>query len=124
MQPFVGGGPAGVEQVHAGQELLPGAVRSALLVQGRGVDPVRLELGGAQDALPAVVEVLEGPGDSGVLWFMTRPFPAPAGPLTAVTRSSTKRDKPALKYGRSTAEKGRPGDGLRPEVPAFGNSRP
>lgn len=62
VQSFVGGGLAGVEQVHAGQELLPGAARAALLVQGRGVDPVRLELGGAQDALPAAVEVLEGAG--------------------------------------------------------------
>ncbi|GGO55568.1 hypothetical protein GCM10012286_68020 [Streptomyces lasiicapitis] len=53
-----------------------------------------------------VVKWHRGRGESGVLWFMTGPFPRRTGPLTAVTVLSTKPDNPALKYGRSRAENG------------------
>ncbi|GDY74229.1 hypothetical protein SAV31267_037140 [Streptomyces avermitilis] len=95
-----------MEQVHAREDLLPGAARPALLVRLGGRDSVGAQLGRGQDPALRVGQVVEGAGESGVLWFMKRGFPRPIRPLTAVTRPSTIRDKVTLKYGRSTAERG------------------
>ncbi|GAA3304078.1 hypothetical protein GCM10020295_54280 [Streptomyces cinereospinus] len=93
-----------MEQVHAREDLLPGTAGPALRVRLGGGDSVGPQLRGRHDPAPAVGQVVQGAGESGVLWFMTGRFPCLVRRVTVVTRSSTNQDKLVLKDACSDAE--------------------